>query len=225
MTHIIDEVGNTPLIEIPYKNKKNVQIFAKCEWFNPSGSVKDRAAANMIKAGIESGATNGKVLIDATSGNTGIAYALFGASLGIPVELALPENASEERKLILTNYGVTLHLTSPLEGTDGAQRFVEFHVKQSPERYFFPNQYANDNNWKAHVASTGPEIWEQTEKSIDGFICAVGSGGTLSGISKFLKECRKTIQIGLADPEGSSLYNYYTKGKTKLFTCLLCLCH
>ena len=103
MSHIIDSVGNTPLIQIPYEKNKNVQVFAKCEWFNPSGSVKDRAAANMIKTGLESGVAKGKTLIDATSGNTGIAYALFGASLGLNVELALPENASEERKLILQN--------------------------------------------------------------------------------------------------------------------------
>ena len=133
MSHIIDEVGNTPLIKIPYAKNNNVQIFAKCEWLNPSWSVKDRAAANMIKKGIESGKADGKILIDATSGNTGIAYALYGASLGIPVELALPENASEERKLILTNYGVKLHLTNPLEGTDGAQRFVDEWVENNKE--------------------------------------------------------------------------------------------
>ena len=137
MSHIIDQVGNTPLIKIPYTKNNNVQIFAKCEWFNPSGSVKDRAAANMIKKGMEVGETDGKILIDATSGNTGIAYALYGASLGIPVELALPENASEERKLILNNYGVKLHLTSHLEGTDGAQRFVDELVADNQAKYFF----------------------------------------------------------------------------------------
>ena len=136
MSHIIDEVGNTPCIEIPYK-KPGVQIFAKCEWFNPSGSVKDRAAANMIKKGLEAGDVDGKTLIDATSGNTGIAYALYGASLGIPVELALPENASDERKLILRNYGVKLHLTSGLEATDGAQRFVDELVANNKSKYFF----------------------------------------------------------------------------------------
>ena len=120
----------------------------------------------MIKKGIEAGQTDGKILIDATSSNAGIAYALYGASLGIPVELALPENASEERKLILNNYGVKLHLTSPLEGTDGAQRFVDELVADNQSKYFFPNQYANDNNWKAHVESTGPEIWAQSKQLV-----------------------------------------------------------
>ena len=187
MSHIIDEVGNTPLIKIPYTKNNNVQIFAKCEWFNPSGSVKDRAAANMIKKGIEAGETDGKILIDATSGNTGIAYALYGASLGIPVELALPENASEERKLILNNYGVKLHLTNPLEGTDGAQRFVDELVADNQSKYFFPNQYANDNNWKAHVESTGPEIWAQSNQSVTHFVAGLGTTGTFMGTSRFLQ--------------------------------------
>ena len=187
MSHIIDHVGNTPLIQIPYCKNPNVRIFAKCEWFNPSGSVKDRAAANMIKTGLESGIASGKTLIDATSGNTGIAYALYGASLGLPVELALPENASEERKLILQNYGVTLHLTSAMEGTDGAQRFVEFHVKENSDRYFYPNQYANDANWQAHVKSTGPEIWSQTKESVTHFVAGLGTTGTFIGTSRFLQ--------------------------------------
>ncbi len=186
MSHIIDHVGNTPCIEIPCQ-KPGVQIFAKCEWFNPSGSVKDRAAANMIKKGIEAGEVNGKTLIDATSGNTGIAYALYGASLGIPVELALPENASEERKLILRNYGVKLHLTSGLEATDGAQRYVDALVNDNKQTYFFPNQYANDNNWKAHVESTGPEIWHQTKERVTHFVAGLGTTGTFMGTSRFLQ--------------------------------------
>ncbi len=186
MTHIIDLVGNTPCVEIPCK-KSGVQIFAKCEWFNPSGSVKDRAAANMIKRGMEAGETNNKILIDATSGNTGIAYALYGASLGIPVELALPENASEERKLILNNYGVNLHLTNPLEGTDGAQRFVDQMVADNKDKYFFPNQYGNEHNWKAHVESTGPEIWEQTNGEVTHFVAGLGTTGTFIGTSRFLQ--------------------------------------
>jgi cysteine synthase B len=186
MSHIIDEVGNTPCIEIPCQ-KPGVQIFAKCEWFNPSGSVKDRAAANMIKKGIDAGEVQGKTLIDATSGNTGIAYALYGASLGIPVELALPENASDERKLILRNYGVKLHLTSGLEATDGAQRFVDELVAENKDKYFFPNQYANDHNWKAHVQSTGPEIWHQTKEKATHFVAGLGTTGTFVGTSRFLQ--------------------------------------
>tara|TARA_Y100001935_G_C17290210_1_gene502855 strand:+ start:1044 stop:1955 length:912 start_codon:yes stop_codon:yes gene_type:complete len=187
MSHIIDSVGNTPLIQIPYEKNKNVHIYAKCEWFNPSGSVKDRAAANMITTGLESGLAMGKTLIDATSGNTGIAYALYGASLGVPVELALPENASEERQLILKNYGVTLHLTSAMEGTDGAQRFVESYVNDHADRYFYPNQYANDANWQAHVKSTGPEIWSQTNEMITHFVAGLGTTGTFIGTSRFLQ--------------------------------------
>ena len=141
----------------------------------------------MIKKGIEAGETDGKILIDATSGNTGIAYALYGASLGIPVELALPENASEERKLILNNYGVKLHLTNPLEGTDGAQRFVDELVADNQSKYFFPNQYANDNNWKAHVESTGPEIWAQSNQSVTHFVAGLGTTGTFMGTSRFLQ--------------------------------------
>jgi cysteine synthase B len=186
MSLIIDNVGNTPCIEIPCK-KSGVRIFAKCEWFNPSGSVKDRAAANMIKEGLAAGEIEGKTLIDATSGNTGIAYALYGASLGIPVELALPENASEERKLILRNYGVKLHLTSGLEATDGAQRFVDQLVSENQGRYFFPNQYANDHNWKAHVKSTGPEIWHQTKQAVTHFVAGLGTTGTFVGTSRFLQ--------------------------------------
>lgn len=187
MPHIIDSVGNTPLIQIPYEKNKKVHIYAKCEWFNPSGSVKDRAAANMITTGLESGLTKEKTLIDATSGNTGIAYALYGASLGLPVELALPENASEERQLILKNYGVTLHLTSAMEGTDGAQRFVDSHVNEHADRYFYPNQYANDANWQAHVKSTGPEIWSQTNETVTHFVAGLGTTGTFIGTSRFLQ--------------------------------------
>ena len=184
MSHIIDHVGNTPCIEIPCQ-KPGVQIFAKCEWF-PFGSSRS-AAANMIKKGIDAGEVNGKTLIDATSGNTGIAYALYGASLGIPVELALPENASEERKLILRNYGVKLHLTSGLEATDGAQRYVDALVAENKATYFFPNQYANDNNWKAHVESTGPEIWHQTKERVTHFVAGLGTTGTFMGTARFLQ--------------------------------------
>jgi cysteine synthase B len=187
MSHIIDFVGNTPLIQIPYKKNKKVQIYAKCEWFNPSGSVKDRAAANMIKTGLASGQASGKTLIDATSGNTGIAYALYGASLGLNVALALPENASEERQLILKNYGVTLHLTSAMEGTDGAQRFVDTLVQENKDRYFYPNQYANDANWQAHKQGTGPEIWHQTTGAVTHFVAGLGTTGTFIGTSRFLQ--------------------------------------
>ncbi|MGA0242653.1 MAG: pyridoxal-phosphate dependent enzyme, partial [Candidatus Marinamargulisbacteria bacterium] len=147
MSRIIDYVGNTPLIQIPYKKNPKVTIYAKCEWLNPSGSVKDRAAANILQSALAEG-LNDRIFIDATSGNTGIAYALFGASLGVSVALALPENASVERQLILKNHGVTLHLTSALEGTDGAQRWVAEQVSNHPHKYVYANQYANNANWQ-----------------------------------------------------------------------------
>ncbi len=188
MTKIFDLVGNTPLIEIQYFNSKVVPIYAKCEWYNPSGSVKDRAAANMVKEALKGGLLKDKILIDATSGNTGIAYAMIGASLNITTELALPENASEERKLILKNYGVKLHLTSAMEGTDGAQRFVKELVKKNPDKYFYPDQYNNEHNWKAHYKGTGPEIWSQTNQKVTHYIAGLGTTGTFIGTSRFLQE-------------------------------------
>lgn len=188
MKRMIDLVGNTPMVRIAYLKNQHVQIYAKCEWFNPSGSVKDRAAANMILNGLDDTFKDGMVLIDATSGNTGIAYALFGASLGIPVELALPENASPERQQILQNYGVTLHLTNALEGTDGAQKFVDDLVNSNKSRYFYPNQYKNPHNWQSHEASTGPEIWEQTNHMITHFVAGLGTTGTFIGTSRYLQK-------------------------------------
>ena len=130
----------------------------------------------------------GDSVIDATSGNTGIAYATYGASLGIPVELALPKNASPERQLILTNFGVKTHLTSPLESTDGAQRYVKQLVAEHPDTYFYPDQYANDNNWQAHFNSTGPEIWSQTNGAVTHFVAGLGTTGTFIGTSRFLQK-------------------------------------
>lgn len=188
MQSIIESVGNTPLLDIPYPKNSAVRISAKCEWYNPSGSVKDRAAYSMVMAAVESGEAAGKTLIDATSGNTGIAYAMLGSALSIPIELALPENASEERKRILKNFGVILHLTSGMEGTDGAQRFVKERVKQFPDRYFYPDQYNNEHNWKAHFKHTGPEIWNQTNGGVTHFCAGLGTTGTFMGTSRFLKE-------------------------------------
>lgn len=187
MTNLLSFVGNTPLINIPHKYSPNVSLFAKLEWFNPTGSVKDRAAKAIIESGLESKALVNKILIDATSGNTGISYAAFGGNLTIPVELALPENASPERKHILTQYGAKLHLTSPMEGTDGAQRFVQELVNKYPDRYFYPDQYNNDNNWRAHFETTGPEIWRQTEETVTHFVAGLGTSGTLIGTTKYLQ--------------------------------------
>jgi len=185
---IIDLVGNTPLIEIPHKKSKSVRILAKCEWMNPSGSVKDRAASNIVQEALKNGRLVNKILIDATSGNTGLAFAMLAAYYKIPVELALPENASTERKLLLKHYGVRIHYTSPLEGTDGAQRYVQQLVANNPDTYYYPDQYNNENNWMAHFKGTGPEIWQQTAKTVTHFVCGLGTSGTFMGSSRYLKQ-------------------------------------
>ena len=184
---IIELIGNTPLIQIPYPSNQDVFVYAKAEYLNPGGSVKDRAVRAILKDALDKGLLTGKRLIDATSGNTGIAYAMLGAELGIPVELALPENASEERKKILSLYGAKIHYTSRMEGTDGAQRFVSELVQKHPQEYYYPDQYNNENNWKAHLETTGPEIWEQTEGKITHFCTGIGTSGTFMGTSRFLK--------------------------------------
>ena len=187
-----DLVGNTPLISIRHPNDLNVQLLAKCEWMNPSGSVKDRAAFGMFKHALDTGLLDNKILIDATSGNTGLAFAMLGAYFQVPVELALPENASVERKLLIKNYGAKIHYTSPMEGTDGAQRFVKKLVEQYPDTYYYPDQYNNEQNWTAHFKGTGPEIWKQTKGSVTHFVAGLGTTGTFTGTSKFLKQHQVT---------------------------------
>ena len=185
---ILDLVGNTPLIEIKHPKSDKVRLYAKCEWANPTGSVKDRAAKKMMLEAIKNGDLENKILIDATSGNTGIAYALFGAAIGIEVELALPQNASTERKCLLQNAGAKIHFTSAMEATDGAQRFVEQQLQTYPDRYFCPDQYNNDANWQAHFESTGPEIYDQTKQSVTHFVAGLGTTGSFTGTSRFLQK-------------------------------------
>ncbi len=187
---VLDQIGNTPLIRLQHVGRDfpGVEIYAKGEGFNPGGSVKDRAAWRMMQEGLRTGALHrGKALIDATSGNTGIAYAMLGAALEIPVTLAMPENASEARKQILQVYGATLLLTDPLEGTDGAQRFVRDLVRRHPARYFYPDQYNNEANWQAHFDGTGREIITQTHGRVSHFVAALGTTGTFTGVSRRLK--------------------------------------
>lgn len=179
-------IGNTPLLPIPHRYSPKVLAFAKLEYQNPGGSVKDRAAKAIVLDALAKGALQDKTLIDATSGNTGIAYAMIGSALGIPVALALPENASPERKRILAAYGVELHLTSPMEGTDGAQRFVADFMKERGDRYVWADQYNNPNNWRAHYDGTGPEIWRQTEGRVTHFVAGLGTTGTFVGTARFL---------------------------------------
>ena len=185
---VADLIGNTPLLEVEYKKSPTVKIFAKLEWRNPSGSVKDRAAKHIFLDAMKQGYLENKILLDATSGNTGIAYAMLGAAYNIPIELALPKNASEERKMILQNYGAKIHFTSPMEGTDGAQKFVESTISEQPDKYYCPDQYNNENNWKAHFDTTGPEIWAKTSGKVTHFITGLGTSGTFIGTSRFLKE-------------------------------------
>jgi cysteine synthase B len=179
-----------------------VEIYAKAEWQNPGGSVKDRAAARMIADGEASGKLRpGLTIIDATSGNTGIAYAMVGAARGYKVKLCLPENASQERKLILRAFGVELILTDPLEGTDGAIREVRRLVGEEPDRYFYPDQYSNESNWRAHYDTTGPEIIEQTGGRLTHFVAGLGTSGTFMGTGRALRRFNSAIKLISFQPD------------------------
>jgi S-sulfo-L-cysteine synthase (O-acetyl-L-serine-dependent) len=193
MAHDISgNVGNTPLLRLAKITAAlpGIEIYGKAEYFNPGGSVKDRAALNMILEGERSGQlTPGKTLIDSTSGNTGIAYAMLAAARGYKVKLCLPLNASQERKRILKAYGAELVLTPAGEGSDGAIREVREIYNAEPERYFYPDQYSNDANWRAHFETTGPEIIEQTAGRITHFVTLLGTSGTFMGNARrFRKE-------------------------------------
>lgn len=185
---LLDRIGNTPLLEIQLARRGAVRVFAKAEFFNPGGSVKDRPALNMIRKGEQSGQlVAGKILLDSTSGNTGIAYAMICAVKGYPVKLCLPANASPERKEILRAYGAELVLTDAGEGSDGALRVCQAIYEQDPDKYFYPDQYSNPANWQAHYATTGPEIIEQTAGQITHFVAALGTSGTFTGVTRRLR--------------------------------------
>ncbi len=197
-------IGNTPLLRL--RNiaapSNSVEIYAKAEWFNPGGSVKDRPALGMILDGERAGKlTPGKIILDATSGNTGIAYAWIGAARGYKVRLALPQNASEERKRILRSYGAELVLTSPLEGSDGAIREARRLYAENPDLYFYPDQYNNPANWQAHYHTTALEIWEQTSGRITHFIAGLGTSGTFVGTIRRLKELNPEIKAISFQPD------------------------
>lgn len=201
----MERIGNTPLLRIervvahlPY-----VEIGAKAEWFNPGGSVKDRPAKSMIEAGLASGALRpGQTILDATSGNTGIAYAMIGAQLGYAVKLFLPHSASEERKRILAAYGAELVMTPGDEGTDGAIRRVRELAAAQPDKYFYPDQYSNPANWQAHYYGTANEIWAQTGGRITHFVAALGTSGTFVGTTRRLKELNPKIRCISLQPDG-----------------------
>lgn len=202
---IVDRVGNTPLIgfaRITADLPDTVRVLAKCEWHNPAGSVKDRPALNMIREGERSGAlTPDKTLLDATSGNTGIAYAMFGAALGYKVKLALPGNAGKLHRRILEAYGAELVITDPAEASDGAIREAKRLYEENPDAYFFPDQYNNPANWQAHYHGTAPEIWQQTDGNVTHFVAGLGTSGTFTGTSRRLREYNPDIRIISAQPD------------------------
>ncbi len=201
-----DQIGNTPLVELRRVTAglaPGVKVYGKAEFLNPGGSVKDRAALAMIRQGEMLGILGPqRTLIDATSGNTGIAYAMLCAARGYRCTLALPANASSERKTMLSILGAELILTDPLEGgTDEAQRVVQKVVASSPERYFYPDQYNNEANWRAHYEGTASEIWDQTEGAITHFVAGLGTTGTFIGTSRRLQELRPGISCISFQPD------------------------
>jgi cysteine synthase B len=201
---VLDLIGNTPLVELKKISAEldGVSIRAKAEFRNLSGSVKDRAAKAMLLGGIESGALRpGKTIIDASSGNTGIAYAVLGAVMGYPVKIYLPANASRERKTILACCGAVVVETNPLESSDGAFLAAKAEAEAHSDTYFWPNQYNNDANWKAHYNSTGLEIWEQTGGGVTHFITGMGTSGTFMGTSRRLKEYNPAIKAIAVQPD------------------------
>ena len=203
---LLAQIGNTPLLCLERVGREfpNVQFYAKAEWFNPGGSVKDRPALSMIQAGLASGALKlGKTIIDATSGNTGIAYAMIGAAMGYPVKLCLPDSASHERKRILAAYGAELVITPGDEGTDGAICRVHEIVATEPDKYFYADQYSNPANWQAHYRTTANEIWEQTSGRITHFVAGLGTSGTFIGTTRRLKELNPAIRCVSLQPDAS----------------------
>ncbi|MDH5680593.1 MAG: cysteine synthase family protein [Spirochaetota bacterium] len=194
---ILKQVGDTPLIEIKNVTRHlpdSIRVFAKLESFNPGGSVKDRPALRMIQVGEQSGElTQGKTILDATSGNTGIALAMIGAAKGYDVELVMPENVSSERKIMLKAYGAKVIYSDPLDGSDGAIILAKEIRAKNPEKYFVPDQYNNPENWRAHYFGTAEEIIRDTEGKVTDFLATVGTSGTLTGNSRRLKEFNPAI--------------------------------
>jgi cysteine synthase B len=204
--NLVDCVGNTPLLRLTRIGREfaNVEFHAKAEWFNPGGSVKDRAALRMILDGEQRGLLGpGKTILDSTSGNTGIAYAMIGAARGYSVKLCLPASASAERKHILKAYGAELVITSGEEGSDGAIRGVREIYAAAPEKYFYPDQYSNPANVEAHMATTAPEIWEQTDGRVTHFVAGLGTSGTFVGTARRLKQFNAKIRATSFQPDSA----------------------
>jgi S-sulfo-L-cysteine synthase (O-acetyl-L-serine-dependent) len=209
LTHLLgqrnlDRIGNTPLLRLERltRDLPGVQLLGKAEWLNPGGSIKDRAAANMVNQGRRSGQFSpGKVLLDATSGNTGIAFAMIGAAEGFPVTLCMPENVSLERRRILHAYGANVIYTDPADGSDGAIRKARDVYAQDPDKYFYADQYSNDANWQAHYHGTASEIWQQTQGRITHFVAMMGTSGTFMGSARRLKELNSKIRCVSLQPD------------------------
>ena len=204
---VLDLIGNTPVVgveRLAADLSPRVRVLAKLEGFNPGGSVKDRAAWSMVREGLRTGALRpGKTILDSTSGNTGIALAMIGAALGYPVELVMPENVSVERKKIIAAFGAKIVFSSGLEGSDGAIRLCRTIYTDAKDRYFKPDQYNNEANPLAHYQTTGPEVFRQTDGEITHFVAGLGTGGTIMGTGRYLKEQRRSIQIVGVEPDDS----------------------
>jgi len=196
-------IGNTPLVRLEVTSRlAGITLLAKAEWTNPAGSVKDRPAASIVQDAQARGLlTPGKILLDATSGNTGIAFAMLGAALGFPVHLAMPSNVSTERKRILRAYGATIDWTAPDQGSDGAIRRARELAGNDPARYYYADQYSNDANWLAHYRTTGPEIWSQTAGQVTHFVAGLGTSGTFMGAARRLKEFNSAIKAISFQPD------------------------
>lgn len=203
---LLERIGNTPLLRFDglTAHLPGVTLLGKAEWHNPGGSVKDRAAANIVAEGRRSGKfAAGKILLDATSGNTGIAYAMLGAAEGFPVTLCMPQNVSAERKRILGAYGANIRYTDPGEGSDGAIRAARELAAKRPDLYFYADQYSNDSNWLAHYHGTANEIWQQTEGRITHFVAMLGTSGTFMGNTRRLKELNPAIRCISLQPDSA----------------------
>jgi len=202
----VDRIGNTPLLRLSRitSDLPGIEILGKAEWLNPGGSVKDRAAANIVAQAKASGKlTSGEILLDSTSGNTGIAYAMLGAAEGFPVTLCMPENVSVERKRILHAYGANILYTDPADGSDGAIRMARELAAKHPDVYYYADQYSNDANWQAHYHGTANEIWQQTEGRITHFVSMLGTSGTFVGTTRRLKELNPRIRCISLQPDSA----------------------
>jgi S-sulfo-L-cysteine synthase (O-acetyl-L-serine-dependent) len=203
---LIERIGNTPLLRLDAltADLPGIALLGKAEWYNPGGSVKDRAAGNIVAEARRRGQLRpGQVLLDATSGNTGIAYAMLGAAEGFPVTLCMPQNVSRERKQILQGYGANIIYTDPADGSDGAIRMARELAAKHPDRYFYADQYSNEANWKAHYHGTANEIWQQTQGRITHFVSMLGTSGTFVGTTRRLKELNPAVQCISLQPDSS----------------------